>query len=683
MTPKSEYLRNALYDRRARATNTPAPVETKDAPKEQSHPSVSDSPASDPWIEGVESDSDFSDTSPVRTKRTKPSNAGGPPTRRPTQRELASQQDKLKTANFDLSLKLQLLEEQNTKLKNELEAANARIDELEPLEDRMDDLIEDNNALRLKAQGMEEDYEALELKYEALELKYSALRHKYADMRAKKDECLAINQDIIEEMEKRDAALDEAADLIVQLEQENTTLRSTQPTGCSAACSSDKVCCFGNDGAGATGSEDSNNKPPSRILSVDESRPSTSYVDSDYYSQPASPKVVPETEREVQNKTPVPVTGPYSERARNVVDKTLESKNSIKELKTRISQVSLSEGNSSSVESPVPEVPRIPQAFIEAERMARRRGGGGYATDETEVPSLTDGTTTTSTTTTPTKAATSRTQAGLRRMFHTRPRSQSQSKSLASSTPPPPKLDFKSRFSSMMGKGKGITEDEILDCPSFITPPPRGSSRATQHSHSRSTHTASTDEHLQAPSSIYSESYTSASASERSVPHPTPSTSYPTSTSVKPGSSAPVTGFPTSSPYSQPSPSDISEMPSEPMDPRNKWWKDLSKLQPEQQQKPDFAMAAPPQSSSAYPTPHTPSSTTAAVIRPSSSAGEAKRERERGKEGKEGKLRKGHRPSAGERKNSLGLGLGGHLFNAAESEEEFLSRAKKMIYRRK
>ncbi|KAF2203958.1 hypothetical protein GQ43DRAFT_220833 [Delitschia confertaspora ATCC 74209] len=460
ITPKSEYLRTALLERRVKGyTPAATPEPSTSSPKEpvarrrSTVPTLSvtssmesvatDSTVStyDPWLDNAALErSDSERTSTWQHHRT-PSGAGL--TRRPTQRGVESKQDKLKQNNFDIALKLGLVQEQNTKLKNALEEARKRIQQLEPLQGKVKDLREENDLLQLKIRDMEEVFELFEDKY-------GALKDAYAELKAKNKEFLAINQEMIEELEKRDAGLNEAADLLFQFEQENTALK--------ASLSAIRPHATDPFYYGADAGIDTPTRRPRHVTSNDGSRKSTSIADSDYYSQQESPPVCPEVDLKRQS------LGVHSERVQSLVDRTLESRNSVHSLRNRLSQVSFGTGTERS-ETPPHPMPEIPESTGRAERGNRthavpKRNSNGRLII---TPDMRD----------PLAPRNKPSVDGLRGLYES-------GKPISSKSRPPPTLDFKSRAEAM---GKVLPEVD-LDPRPYVDSPPYLSSRSTTTDHS-------------------------------------------------------------------------------------------------------------------------------------------------------------------------------------------------------
>jgi myosin heavy subunit len=234
---------------------------------------------------------------------------------------------------FDMSLQNELLKKQNRELKEKLEAAEQRIDELEPLDEQNMDLRETNDRLTLRLQNIEEDFENV--------------HEKLLDAEDQNKAILKIQEEAVENMEKLTASLEEAADLLISLEQEKAKMLeeiAKMKAQVKKSCHSEQF----HDALDGQGPE----KQPSRVYSIDESRPSTGNFDSDYYSQPASPQV----------KTRNSNGGlSFRDRANNLLDLSLKSKHSTQDLSKRVSAASLK-----TLQSREQSIASVAKAILEA-----------------------------------------------------------------------------------------------------------------------------------------------------------------------------------------------------------------------------------------------------------------------------------------------------------------------------
>lgn len=352
--PKSDYLRSALEARRAKdALASPSPVETRPAPQRtlsEAPPAVSPSisASTDPWIEQAASEDDVL---PARSARRRRPSEGALP-RLPTQREQQAENDILKKYLFDLKLKFELVTKQNLELKDQVEAAEKRIEELEPLEEVNRDLKADNDNLTLTVQDMEEDINQLS---DALD-----------EANKTNKEWEEIQEDAVSNMEQQSSALEEAADIIFQLQTEasqaqeemkkmQTALARRRESSPSDNWRSNPDLLDGH----------TSKKPPSRVYSIDESRPSTGYIhsDSDYFSQPGSPQVKSKKASKEQ------LTFSARERAMAFKDMSISSKQSVKNLKNRMSDASIK--NVPGLKEPSPKIPQIQEESEAAAQTAR------------------------------------------------------------------------------------------------------------------------------------------------------------------------------------------------------------------------------------------------------------------------------------------------------------------------
>jgi hypothetical protein len=246
-----------------------------------------------------------------------------------TQRELQVETEKMKEALFSLNMKLELVRKQNNDLKDKVEVAEARIEELEPLEEENHELQEQNNSLTLKLQNLEQ--EAVEL----IDRNVAILK---------------IQDESVANMEKQHAALEEATEIIIRLESEKSalTVETSQLKEELAACQSSRTASSGTYHTAVDA-----NRFPSRVHSIDDSRPSTSHFDSDYYSQPGSPQV--KGSKDSLNDIVL------SDRARQFINMKNDNDKSTEALKKRLSDASLAK--SSRPVLSVPEVPPIPESY--------------------------------------------------------------------------------------------------------------------------------------------------------------------------------------------------------------------------------------------------------------------------------------------------------------------------------
>jgi uncharacterized small protein (DUF1192 family) len=249
-----------------------------------------------------------------------------------------------------MNLKYELVSKQNHELKDKLEEAEKRIEELEPLEEMNQDLKADNDNLTLTVQDMEEDINQLQDKIEELE--------------ETNQEWGQIQEEAVANMEKQTVALDEAADIIVHLQNVNSQAQQ-EIDRLKAEVARHRDPSPSNSWRSHTGSLDGQSglKQPSRVYSIDESRPSTSHLhsDSDYFSQPGSPQV--------KSKKPSKERLTFEARAQAYKDMNVSSTQLTQTLKKRMSDASIK--NVTRLKSPSPRIPQIEEENEIGHRVAR------------------------------------------------------------------------------------------------------------------------------------------------------------------------------------------------------------------------------------------------------------------------------------------------------------------------
>jgi hypothetical protein len=244
-----------------------------------------------------------------------------------TQRELQTENDSLRNVQMDLKIRLEALSDQHNKLRDEVDEYKERINELEPYAAQVDDLRDANNEFSLHVQTMENEI---------------------TDLREHNQVLLNISEETVAEMGKRDEALEEAAELILGLETDKAAMFE-EIEQLKAQAAKNQIDVGHNTNAHVTTNEQS--EYPTRVHSIDESRPSTSYNDSDYYSMPASPHGKPSQESMFM----------VSERAKRFINMKKETQRSTNELSRRLSDASLKQQMKR--QEPVPQVPQIPEAY--------------------------------------------------------------------------------------------------------------------------------------------------------------------------------------------------------------------------------------------------------------------------------------------------------------------------------
>jgi hypothetical protein len=349
VAPKSEYLRNALQARRANNTPTSA-RDMRTPPPPAPKPAVIN-PATispDGFDEFQLTDEHTRPVSPIRRRR--PSDVGMP--RSKTSRQLTEEIEKLKESLMTSNMRVELLKKNNSELQHTTTKLKERLEELEPLKDENGDLQDDNNHLRLRMQEMEEEMERV--------------RHENDMVRQSNEEMLAIQIECSSHWEDQETAVQEAVDTIIALEKEKASL------AVEVHKLKDRVSLLEDDTSKASTLFDGIPRAPSLVFSIDESRPSTSHFDSDYYSQSDSPQVKPSKESIISIEP--------SARSKKFLELTQERRRSVRDLAKRMSTASMSALRMASLiqAADIPEVlelsvgaPKIVEQLVADKRSSR------------------------------------------------------------------------------------------------------------------------------------------------------------------------------------------------------------------------------------------------------------------------------------------------------------------------
>lgn len=239
-------------------------------------------------------------------------------------------------------MRVELLKKSNSELQHNMTKAKERIERLEPLEEDNYELSVENDNLKMKLEHVEEEIERL---VDANDI----LRQNNEELMESNRQLGALSKQNEDLWQSQESAIDEAVVYIIKLEEDKTLLTTELKSlkervgALETACPSSTLV-------------DGTSRYPSRVFSVDESRPSTSHFDSDYYSQPDSPHVKPDTASTI-SFTP-------SERSKKFLDLTEDRRKSARDLVKRMSAASLTALTIRSP-SPPPAVPQIPAAFQE------------------------------------------------------------------------------------------------------------------------------------------------------------------------------------------------------------------------------------------------------------------------------------------------------------------------------
>ncbi|KAL6708951.1 hypothetical protein ACN47E_002078 [Coniothyrium glycines] len=341
VAPRSEYLRNALHARRAQNTPTPSPLEVQTPPPAASKPSQTIMPESPPdvFAEYALTEEQMTPVSPIRRRR--PSDAGL--SRSKTNKELTNEIERLKENLITANMRVELYKKDHSKLQHELTRTKERVEILEPLEQDNLELQAENDMLRHQLEKMDEEIARLKDDKEELE----ELRINNQELRKTNGELTAIASESAAHWDGQEAAIEEAAEIISNLEEDKTLLTDELKRFKEWAATVDMA-------SPARTLVDGHSKYPSRVFSVDESRPSTSHFDSDYYSQPDSPQPKSSKESTI-SLTP-------SERSKKFLELSEERRRSIRDLVNRMSVASL-RALHMETSLPVPKVPQLPAEF--------------------------------------------------------------------------------------------------------------------------------------------------------------------------------------------------------------------------------------------------------------------------------------------------------------------------------
>ena len=190
----------------------------------------------------------------------------------------------------------------------------------------------------------------LRLKIDKMDEEIAHLRDNNDELRRTNEELTAIASESAAHWSEHESAIEEAAECIIKMEEEKSLLSNELKQ------LEERIRALESTSPAST-LVGSPAKYPSRVYSVDELRPSTSHFDSDYYSatEPGSPPPpVKASSESVKSFTP-------SERSKKFLDMTEERRRSARDLVKRMSAASLKA--LSDCPSPPPEVPQIPAEY--------------------------------------------------------------------------------------------------------------------------------------------------------------------------------------------------------------------------------------------------------------------------------------------------------------------------------
>jgi predicted nucleic acid-binding Zn-ribbon protein len=357
--PKSECLRNALEARRAQKTPVqslpklvladtpvlPAPRSAAPSPLSIQTPTTPDE------FDQFELPEDImAPESPIRRRRHHDNIDMLP--RGKTNQELSAEVEKLREELIKQNIRVELLNKSNHDLQAKWVSAKEEVDQLKPLEEENYDLRTDNKRLTDKLAGVQHDIDHIDEMHDQLDELYAGLKAAEEANDALKIEVTnltGLHKEAVTTVQKTEEGLQEGVNIMIVLEQENEGLKiesfrlkkevedlRTRV----AAIESQQV-----DGCNY----------PQRIHSIDENAPATSHDDSDYYSQPATPRA--DKDRDAHS-----IRTLNSARSKQFVEMTKERTRSARSLSKRLSDASL---RAASVVSAIqrPAVPDIPEVY--------------------------------------------------------------------------------------------------------------------------------------------------------------------------------------------------------------------------------------------------------------------------------------------------------------------------------
>ncbi|KAJ8111447.1 hypothetical protein OPT61_g5964 [Boeremia exigua] len=369
--PKSEYLRHALEARRAQNTpvqNTPrlSAIEIPPHPTAPT-PLAPHTPAASPdaFDEFDLPEEIMTPESPIRKRR--PNDKKDTPPRSKTNQELSAEVEKLRDELFKQNLRVELLKTSNHDLQAKWVKAKEEVDQLKPLEEENYELRAENKQLTRKLAAVQDDIDHIDEIEDELEKLYLERKAAQEADKVLREEILKlgnINKEAAMNMHGLGEAMEEAVEMINSLEGEKLTLEDEKLHLKMELDSLKKRVAVIElkqvDGSGY----------PQRIHSIDEQQPATSYDDSDYYSQPATPRA--DVDRDAQS-----THSGTSARSKQFIELTKKHTRSARSLSKRMSDISLRATTLASAS--VSQVPQIPEEFAEVtprivdERFRERR----------------------------------------------------------------------------------------------------------------------------------------------------------------------------------------------------------------------------------------------------------------------------------------------------------------------
>lgn len=368
--PRNELLRKTLEARRAQdspetpiqSSSRPASLDSflprLPAPDPSARPQQLNSPAMspDPFDEFDLPADLIAPESPIQKRH--PRGKDDTPPRGKTNQELTAEVQKLRRDLMTEKLRCELTKKQQEEEHERLVKANKEVDRLSYLHEEMREVEAENRQLRDllekhqqdmdEIDDMKDHIDQLQAERDAVEEQKKELRAEFDDMKKATDAELANMQD----------ALKEAVDLVhsIENEQANLVKENNDLKSEKESLRKELRACAARIAAIESRRVDSSPECPQQSLvdtSLDEYRPATSLDDSDYYSQPSTPRAG--VDKDAQSLRSV-----NSTRSRQFAELARERTNSARRLSLRMSDASMRAASVVSA-AQAPGVLRVPE----------------------------------------------------------------------------------------------------------------------------------------------------------------------------------------------------------------------------------------------------------------------------------------------------------------------------------
>ncbi|KAG9199729.1 hypothetical protein G6514_007954 [Epicoccum nigrum] len=364
--PKSECLRNALQARRAQKSPVqsapklvladppvlPAPRSAAPSPLSIRTPTTPDE------FDQFELPEDImTPESPIRRRRHHDKIDTLP--RGKTNQELSTEVEKLRDELLKQNIRVELLNKSNHDLQAKWVSAKEEVDQLKPLEEENYDLRMDNKRLTEKLAGVQDDIDNIDEMHDQVDELYAGLKAAEEANDALKIEVTnltSLHKEAVTTVQKTEEALNEGVDMIDSLEKEKAVLyKQVDGLKTESFRLKKEVEDLRTRVAAIESQQVDGSNYPQRIHSIDENAPATSHDDSDYYSQPATPRA--DVDRDAHS-----IRTLNSVRSKQFIELTKERTRSARSLSKRLSDASL---RAASVVSAIqrPAVPDIPEGY--------------------------------------------------------------------------------------------------------------------------------------------------------------------------------------------------------------------------------------------------------------------------------------------------------------------------------